>query len=106
MKSFDLVIIGGGICGMTAAIYAARANIRACILEQQVCGGHDRAAGLDSKAVSDFLPVFVEEIAAHDSFQQKRNDCRPFPLADQEFTLVQVQRNAGLYERFYQRRIG
>ena len=38
MKSFDLVIIGGGICGMTAAIYAARANIRACILEQQVCG--------------------------------------------------------------------
>ena len=39
MKSFDLVIIGGGICGMTAAIYAARANIRACILEQQVCGG-------------------------------------------------------------------
>ena len=39
MKSFDLVIIGGGICGMTAAIYAARANIRTCILEQQVCGG-------------------------------------------------------------------
>lgn len=39
MKSFDLVIIGGGICGMTAAIYAARANIHTCILEQQVCGG-------------------------------------------------------------------
>lgn len=39
MKSFDLIIIGGGICGMTAAIYAARANIRTCILEQQVCGG-------------------------------------------------------------------
>ena len=39
MKSFDLVIVGGGICGMTAAIYAARANIHTCILEQQVCGG-------------------------------------------------------------------
>lgn len=39
MKSFDLIIIGGGICGMTAAIYAARANASVCILEEQVCGG-------------------------------------------------------------------
>ena len=39
MKSYDLIIIGGGICGMTAAIYAARANLSVCILEQQICGG-------------------------------------------------------------------
>ena len=39
MKSYDLIIIGGGICGMTAAIYAARANLNVCILEKQVCGG-------------------------------------------------------------------
>lgn len=39
MKSFDLIIIGGGVCGMTAAIYAARANLSAVILEEQVCGG-------------------------------------------------------------------
>ena len=36
---YDLLIIGGGICGMTAAIYAARANLSVCILEEQVCGG-------------------------------------------------------------------
>ncbi len=39
MESYDLIIIGGGICGMTAAIYAARANLRVCILEKEVCGG-------------------------------------------------------------------
>ncbi|HJD97570.1 NAD(P)/FAD-dependent oxidoreductase [Mailhella massiliensis] len=39
MKSFDLIIIGGGVCGMTAAIYAARANLSVGILEEQVCGG-------------------------------------------------------------------
>ena len=39
MKSYDLLIIGGGICGMTAAIYAARANLSACILEKNICGG-------------------------------------------------------------------
>ncbi len=39
MKTYDVLIIGGGICGMTAAIYAARANLRTCILEKDVCGG-------------------------------------------------------------------
>ena len=39
MKESDILIIGGGICGMTAAIYAARANLRVRILEKQICGG-------------------------------------------------------------------
>ncbi|MCG2763551.1 MAG: FAD-dependent oxidoreductase [Desulfarculaceae bacterium] len=36
---FDIIIIGGGICGMTAAIYAARANLKVLIVEKEVCGG-------------------------------------------------------------------
>lgn len=36
---YDLIILGGGISGMTAAIYAARANLKACILEREICGG-------------------------------------------------------------------
>ncbi len=39
MEKFDLLIIGGGIAGMTAAIYAARANLSVCLLEKEVCGG-------------------------------------------------------------------
>ncbi len=39
MEKFDLLIIGGGITGMTAAIYAARTNLSVCILEKEVCGG-------------------------------------------------------------------
>ncbi len=39
MEKFDLLIVGGGITGMTAAIYAARANLSVCILEKEVCGG-------------------------------------------------------------------
>ncbi len=38
-KNYDLIIIGGGIAGMTAAIYAARANINTLLLEKSVCGG-------------------------------------------------------------------
>ncbi len=35
----DLLILGGGIAGMTAAIYAARANLGTTILETNICGG-------------------------------------------------------------------
>ena len=36
---FDILILGGGPAGMTAAIYAARANLKAAIIERQICGG-------------------------------------------------------------------
>lgn len=39
MKTRDLLIIGGGIGGMTAAIYAARANLDVVIVEKEICGG-------------------------------------------------------------------
>lgn len=38
-NTYDIIILGGGIAGMTAAIYAARANLKTVILEQSVCGG-------------------------------------------------------------------
>lgn len=36
---YDIIILGGGIAGMTAALYAARANLKTVILEKHVCGG-------------------------------------------------------------------
>lgn len=38
-NKYDIIILGGGIAGMTAAIYAARANLKTVLLEQSVCGG-------------------------------------------------------------------
>ena len=39
MKKYDVVIIGAGIAGMTAAIYAVRANKSALVLEKTMQGG-------------------------------------------------------------------
>ncbi|MDR0434198.1 MAG: FAD-dependent oxidoreductase, partial [Gracilibacteraceae bacterium] len=38
-KTYDLIIIGGGPAGMTAAIYAVRANLRILLLDKLSAGG-------------------------------------------------------------------
>ena len=39
MKKYDVIIIGAGIAGMTAGIYAARAGKSVLVLESTVQGG-------------------------------------------------------------------
>jgi thioredoxin reductase (NADPH) len=38
-RPFDVLILGGGIAGMTSAIYLARARVKVAILESSICGG-------------------------------------------------------------------
>lgn len=39
IREFDIAIIGGGPSGLTAAIYAQRANLRSCFIEKDAPGG-------------------------------------------------------------------
>ena len=39
VHEYELVILGGGPCGMTAAVYAARANLRCIVLETNITSG-------------------------------------------------------------------
>ena len=36
---YDLIIVGGGPAGMTAALYAKRANKNVLLIEGEFCGG-------------------------------------------------------------------
>ena len=43
MKHCDLVIIGGGPAGLTASIYAVRANMKTLVLDKLAPGGCGRS---------------------------------------------------------------
>ncbi|MDR1080524.1 MAG: FAD-dependent oxidoreductase [Deltaproteobacteria bacterium] len=45
MKTYDLVIVGGGPAGLSASIYAARAGLKVLVLEQTISGGQMRLTG-------------------------------------------------------------
>ena len=41
-KMYDVIIIGAGPAGMTAAVYTSRANMSTLMVERGVPGGHGR----------------------------------------------------------------
>jgi thioredoxin reductase (NADPH) len=63
LTEFDLIIIGGGPAGLTAGLYAARANMKAILLEQKDVGGEI----LNTELIEDypgFESVTGAELAA------------------------------------------
>lgn len=69
---YDLVIIGGGPAGLTAAIYATRASLNTVVFEKNVCGGQI----IESKKVDNYpgLPhISGQEFA--EKLQKQAEEC-------------------------------
>jgi thioredoxin reductase (NADPH) len=58
---YDLVIVGGGLAGLTAAMYGARFGLRTCLVEHMAAGGQV----LNVEKVENF-PGFPQGIAGYD----------------------------------------
>ena len=68
---YDIVVIGGGPAGLTAAIYARRANKNVLVLEAQAFGGQiistlkiDNYPGLYNVSGADFANNLEEQAKA------------------------------------------
>jgi thioredoxin reductase (NADPH) len=60
-SDYDLVIVGGGLAGLTAALYAARSGLHTCVVEHMAAGGQV----LNVEKIENF-PGFPEGIAGFD----------------------------------------
>jgi thioredoxin reductase (NADPH) len=91
MSDFDLIIVGGGPAGLTAGLYAARANMSAILFEEKGPGGEI----LNTDLVEDY-PGF-ERITGRELGEKMAKHATKFGLRI-EISAVKEIRDAGLWK--------
>ena len=85
---YDLIILGGGPAGLTAALYTAREAIDTLVIERAAFGG--QAAGTEKL---DNMPGFPEGVAGIEFSQRLRQQVERFGAE-----LLQAQEVTGIYQ--------
>jgi thioredoxin reductase (NADPH) len=88
----DLIIIGGGGAGLSAAQYGARANLRTLVLEEFASGG--QALLID--ALENY-PGFPEPINGFDFTQKMEEQAKRFGAEFQNATVMSLRKENGFF---------
>ncbi|HQU00095.1 MAG TPA: FAD-dependent oxidoreductase, partial [Acidimicrobiales bacterium] len=72
-RSYDVVIVGGGPTGLTAAIYGARENFKVLIVEKSAAGGQ---AGVTERL--DNYPGFPDGVAGYELADRMRRQAERY----------------------------
>ncbi|MFW6313165.1 MAG: thioredoxin-disulfide reductase [Spirochaetota bacterium] len=91
-RSYDIVIIGAGAAGLTAAQYGARANLKTLVIEQTANGGQClQIEGLEN------YPGFPDPIDGYDFTERFERQARQFGA---DFAIATVSRLEKTGDRF------
>src|SRR3989441_2246088 len=89
VTDFDLIIIGGGPAGLTAGLYAARANMKAILLDSKDVGGEI----LNTELIEDY-PGF-ESVTGSELAQKMAEHALKFGLKIETYKPVKEIRSEG-----------
>src|SRR5260221_10201902 len=85
----NTVILGSGCSGLTAAIYAARANLKPLVIE-----GHEPGGQLSLTTLVENFPGFPEGIQGPELIENMRKQARRFGAELKQGHLVKVDLSA------------
>ena len=91
MKSYDILILGGGPAGLTAAIYAGRAQLKVALLEKFVPGGQ--------VAVTEWIenyPGFEEGVSGAELMQRTQKQAKKFGLEFLTGSITDIEVNGAV----------
>lgn len=91
--SCDLIIIGGGPAGLTAAIYACRAQLKVVLIEQMMPGGQVAT----TEWVENY-PGFENGVSGYDLMQHMEKQARQFGLEIVSGSIEKVRFQQGVKE--------
>ena len=92
MKEFDVIILGAGPAGLSAAIYLARANVNCCIIDTGLAGGRpngyleiENYLGLGKISTAEMIDKFIKHV---EEFKVPIYDCEEILSVDLENKVV------------------
>ena len=94
-NKFDVLIIGGGPAGLSAAIYCARANLTCCIIEEKLAGGRplgyleiENYLGLGRTSTFEMVEKFRDHV---ESFNVPFFECEEILRVDLDNKIVETK---------------
>ena len=92
---YDVIIIGAGPCGITAAIYADRAGLKALLLEKLFVGGQivntyevENYPGFSMILGTDLVVKFEEHVKSFPDIDFKREEVIELDIAGNTKTIT------------------